>query len=64
MKEGEVIKLSSDQVIRGLDGALRRPRIVQRRNNRYESHVFRRLLSPLIAGWDGAARRPYHNGAA
>jgi hypothetical protein len=40
-------------------GALRRPRRVQRRSGRFDSHVIRHWFSPLNAGWDGAARRPH-----
>jgi hypothetical protein len=50
--------LSGTTAVGGRDGALRRPRRVQRRNMRCDSfalHAFR----PLDAGGDGAARRPY-----
>jgi hypothetical protein len=43
----------------GRDGALRRPRSVQRRNMRCDPHILQYLFSPLNAGWDGAARHPY-----
>jgi hypothetical protein len=43
----------------GRDGALRRPRRVQRRNIECDSHFLEHSFSPLNAGWDGAARHPY-----
>jgi hypothetical protein len=39
--------------------ALRHPRRVPRRKSHCSSRVTRRSLSPLSAGWDGAARHPY-----
>jgi hypothetical protein len=45
--------------IRGRDGALSSPRRVQRRNTLCAPHAMKHSLSPLHAGWDGAARRPY-----
>ena len=44
----------------GRDGALRRPRRVQRRNERRDSHVPHGSFRPLHAGGDIAARCPYH----
>jgi hypothetical protein len=46
------------------DGALRRPRRVQRRNMESDSGRPEHSFSPLNAGWDIAARRPYHTIAA
>jgi hypothetical protein len=45
----------------GRDGALRRPRRVQRRNNHCDGHVMEYSFSPLDAGWDGAAHRSYQD---
>jgi hypothetical protein len=52
-------KLLAGHCHRGRDGALRRPRRVQWRNMRSDSHVIKHLFSPLNADWDGAARHPY-----
>jgi hypothetical protein len=46
----------------GGDGALCRPRSVQRRNKRYDSRVIEHLFNPLNAGWDGAANHAYLTG--
>src|SRR6266404_8310513 len=43
----------------GRDGALRRPRRVQRRNERCDPPVTRDSFRPLNAGGDIAARCPY-----
>jgi hypothetical protein len=45
--------------IQGRDGALRRPRRVQRRIGRRGSNTIEHSFSPLNTGWDGAARHPY-----
>src|SRR5207249_6823713 len=52
---------SNDRSSTVRDGALRRPRRVQRRNQRRDPHVRRGSFRPLHAGGDIAARCPYHS---
>jgi hypothetical protein len=54
----EFTGLESD-VSPGRDGALRRPRRVQRRNGRFDAHVVGHSFRPLNAGGDIAARCSY-----
>ena len=51
-------RLAGEPPASGRDGALRRPRRVQRRNPECNSRVIELPFGPLNAGWDGAARRP------
>src|SRR5438094_3142239 len=57
--EKEIFKFSHGMPSIGRDGALRRPRRVQRRNERCDPAVTRDSFRPLHAGGDIAARCPY-----
>jgi hypothetical protein len=60
-REGRRVRLilSGTTAFGGRDGALRRPRRVQRRNAEACSEVRTHSFRPLTAGGDSAARRPH-----